>query len=159
MDPRVKTSSEGLKAQFEMELKIVEAMHRDFDALTEVQTVRKALKQISSPANLQSRVAELDKKLAEVEGTAGGYGAQYLGTPAARGLARLNSGLSTLLTIVDSADAAPTTQAIAAFAEVQRALDEQLTRWADLRNKDLPALNQQLKQAGVSSIEAPVEKK
>ena len=90
-----------------METKIVEAMQRDFDALTEVQMVRKALKQISSAANLQSPVGELDKKLVEVEGSAGGYGAQYLSTPAGRGLARLNSALSTLLTIVDSADAAP----------------------------------------------------
>jgi photosystem II stability/assembly factor-like uncharacterized protein len=155
MDPRVKTSPEGLKAQFELEMKIVEAMQRDFDALTEVQKVRKALKQISSTANLQSQVGELDKKLAEVEGTAGGYGAQYLSTPAGRGLARLNSGLSTLLAIVDSADAAPTTQAVATLTEVQRALDEQLAQWADLRNKDLPALNQQLKQAGVPPIEVP----
>jgi hypothetical protein len=56
---------------------------------------------------------------------------------------------------VDSADAAPTTQAAATFIEVQRALDEQLAQWAALRNKDLPALNQQLKQAGVPPIEVP----
>ena len=159
MDPRVKTSPEGLKAQFEMEMKIVEAMQRDFDALTEVQMIRKALKQISSTANLQSQVGELDKKLVEVEGSAGGYGAQYLSTPAGRGLARLNSGLSTLLTIVDSADAAPTTQAVATFSEVERALDEQLARWADMRNKDLPAFNEQLKKAGVGPIEVPAQKK
>jgi hypothetical protein len=159
MDPRVKTPSEGLKAQFEMEMKIVEAMQRDFEDLTEVQKVRKALKQISSTANLQSQVGEVDKKLSEVEGTAGGYGAQYLSTPAGRGLARLNSGLSTLLAIVDSADDAPTTQAIATFAEVQRTLDEQLAHWAEVRNKDLPVLNQQLKQAGVTPIEVPAQQK
>ena len=159
MDPRVKTSPEGLKAQFEMELKIVEAMQRDFDALTEVQRIRKALKEISSTANLQSQVGELDKRLVEVEGSAGGYGAQYLSTPAGRGLARLNSGLSTLLAIVDSADAAPTTQAVATFSEVERALDEQLARWAGMRNKELPAFNEQLKKAGLEPIEVPMQKK
>jgi photosystem II stability/assembly factor-like uncharacterized protein len=158
MDPRVKTSPEGLKAQFEMEMKIVEAMQRDFDALSEVQKVRKALQQISPAANLQERVAELDRKLTEVEGTAGGYGAQYLSTPAGRGLARLNSGLSSLLAIVDSADAAPTTQAVATFTEVLRALDEQLAQWVGVRNKDLPALNQLLKQAGVPPIEVPTSR-
>ena len=159
MDPRLKTSGESLKAQFEMETKIVEAMQRDFDALTEVQMVRKALKQISSTANLQSQVGELDKKLVEVEGSAGGYGAQYLSTPQGRGLARLNSALSTLLTIVDSADAAPTTQAVATFAQVERALDEQLARWAEMRNKDLPAFNEQVKRAGLGPIEVPAKKK
>ncbi len=159
MDPRVKTSPEGLKAQFEMEMKIVEAMQRDFDALTEVQRIRKGLKEISSTANLQSQVGELDRKLVEVEGSAGGYGAQYLSTPAGRGLARLNSGLSTLLAIVDSADAAPTTQAVATFSEVERALDEQLARWAGMRNKELPAFNGQLKKAGLEPIEVPMQKK
>ena len=159
MDPRLKTPGESLKAQFEMETKIVEAMQRDFDALTEVQMVRKALKQISSAANLQSPVGELDKKLVEVEGSAGGYGAQYLSTPQGRGLARLNSALSTLLTIVDSADAAPTTQAVATFAQVERALDEQLARWAEMRNKDLPAFNEQVKRAGLGPIEVPAKKK
>jgi photosystem II stability/assembly factor-like uncharacterized protein len=153
IDPRVKTSAQDLKAQFEMEMKIVAAMQRDFDTLTEVRKVRKALKEGASSSNLQSRIAEFDKKASEVEGGAGGYGAQYLSTPAGRGLARLNSGLSSLLAIVDSADTAPTTQAVATFAEVEHALDEQLARWADIRNKDLPALNQVLKQAGVTPID------
>ncbi len=155
MDPRVKTSAADLKAQFDLEIKIVEAMQRDFDALKQVQKLRKALKGIpsSAAANLQSQIAELDKKAAEVEGSAGGYGAQYLSTPAGRGLGRLNSGLATLLAIVDSADAAPTTQATATFAEVQRALDEQLAKWAELRGKDIPALNHQLKQAGAGEID------
>jgi photosystem II stability/assembly factor-like uncharacterized protein len=148
MDPRIKTSPQDLKAQFEMEMKIVEAMRRDFDALTEVRKVRKALKDASSSPNLQAQIAEFDKKAADLEGTAGGYGAQYLSTPAGRGLARLNSGLNSLLAIVDSADAAPTTQAVATFAEVERVLDEQLARWTEIRNRDLPALNQLLKQAG-----------
>ena len=54
---------------------------------------------------------------------------------------------------MDSADAAPTTQATATFAEVQRALDEQLAKWAEVRSKDIPALNQQLKQAGAAEID------
>jgi photosystem II stability/assembly factor-like uncharacterized protein len=155
MDPRVKTPPDGLKAQFELEMKIVEAMRHDFTALTEVQRARQLLKQASSSgsADLQSQASAIDKKLDEVEGSSGGYGAQYLSTPAGRGLTRLNSGLSTLLAVVDSADAAPTTQAVTTFAEVRKALDEQLARWGEIRNKDLSSLNQQLKQAGLPVIE------
>jgi len=158
MDPRVKTSAADLKAQFDLETKIVEAMQRDVDALKQVQKLRKALKEVppSAAANLQVQIAELDKKAADAEGSAGGYGAQYLSTPAGRGLGRLNSGLASLLAIVDSADAAPTSQATATFAEVQRALDEQLAKWTELRSKDIPALNQQLKQAGAAEIDVSV---
>jgi hypothetical protein len=155
MDPRVKTSAADLKAQFDLEIKIVEAMQRDVVALKQVQKLRKALKEVppSAAANLQAQIAELDKKAADAEGSAGGYGAQYLSTPAGRGLGRLNSGLASLLAIVDSADAAPTSQATGTFAEVQRALDEQLAKWTELRSKDIPALNQQLKQAGAAEID------
>jgi len=155
MDPRVKTSAADLKAQFDLEIKIVEALQRDVDALKQVQKLRKALKDVpsSAAANLQPQIDDLDKKAADVEGSAGGYGAQYLSTPAGRGLGRLNSGLATLLAIVDSADAAPTTQATAIYAEVQRALDEQLAKWGELRSKDIPALNQHLKQAGAAEID------
>jgi hypothetical protein len=155
MDPRVKTSAVDLKAQSDLEMKIVEAMQRDVDTLKQVQKLRKALKEApsSAAANLQPQITELDKKAADLEGSAGGYGAQYLSTPSGRGLGRLNSGLATLLAVVDSADAAPTSQATAMFAEVQRALDEQLAKWADLRSKDIPALNQQLKQTGAAEID------
>ncbi|MGC2196804.1 MAG: glycoside hydrolase [Terriglobales bacterium] len=155
MDPRVKTSLVDLKAQFEMETKIVEAMHSDFSALARVRTLRKKLKDLqkSGGPSLQSRIVELDKKATELEGTSGGYGAAFLGTPAGRGLVRLNAGLNGLLAIVDSADTAPTTQAVAMFAEVQRALEEQLGRWAELQGQDLPALNKELKQAGIPLID------
>jgi hypothetical protein len=68
-------------------------------------------------------------------------------------LSRLNRGLANLLAAVDSADAAPTTQAITTFTEVQQALEEQLARWTELRDKDVPGLNQQLKLAGTPEID------
>jgi hypothetical protein len=155
MDPRVKTSAEDLEVQFDMEAKLADAMRRDFAALNEVKALRQKLKEAaqSGNADLQSKVAALDKKAEELEGKPGGYGAQYLSTPAGRGLARLNSALSSLLAVVDSADAAPTTQAVAMFSEVNAALDEQLKRWRDMQSADLPELNRQLKQAGVHEIE------
>ena len=70
-----------------------------------------------------------------------------------RGLARLNSGLNTLLGIVDSADAAPTTQAVAMFQDLGKVLDEQLNRWNEIRAHDIPSLNESLKKAGRPPIE------
>ena len=155
MDPRVKTSLEDLEVQFDIDTRIAEAMRRDFDALAEVRILRKKLKDLAAHGSpsLSPKVEEFDKKLAELEGTTGGYGTQFLSTPAGRSLARLNTGLKSVLDIVDSADAAPTTQAVAMFADVKKALGEQLDRWDEMKKHDLSELNQELKKAGLSEID------
>ena len=155
MDPRVKATQKDLTAQFILETRITEALHRDFGALTELRNLRAQLKglQQSGGPGIQSAIADLDKKAAELEGKEGGYGASFLTGPAGRGLARLNSGLTNVLSIVDSADAAPTTQAVAIFEEVQHALEDQLVRWVEIQKKDVPALNEVLKRAGIPGIE------
>jgi photosystem II stability/assembly factor-like uncharacterized protein len=155
MDPRVKTSLEDLEVQFDIDTRIAEAMRRDFDALAEVRILRKKLKDLAAHGSpsLSPKVEEFDKKLAELEGTTGGYGTQFLSTPAGRSLARLNTGLKSVLDIVDSADAAPTTQAVAMFADVKKALDEQLDRWDEMKKHDLSELNQELKKAGLSEVD------
>jgi len=154
MDPRVKVSGDDLKAQFELEMKIVAAMERDFAALTGLRDLRMKLRQIQAAdgARLQSKIAELDKKAADLEGTTGGYSASFLSTPEGQGLARLNTALNNLLATVDSADAAPTTQAVTAFEEVNRAVGQKLERWAEMQKRDIPALNQELKHAGSAEI-------
>jgi hypothetical protein len=155
MDPRVKTSPDDLRAQFEMEMKIVEEMHRDFQALVQVRSLRKKLKDLHAEGKpkLQAAIAELDKKAAELEGTPGGYGATFLSTPEGRSLARFNTALKNLLGVVDSADSAPTSQAVATFAEVQKALADQLARWTEILNTDVQALNRELKQARIVVID------
>jgi len=156
MDPRVKTSPDGLRQQFELETKIAEAMHRDYQAVQQVRRLRNQLKALptSGPLQFASEIAELQKKLADLEGTGGGYGAAFLGTPPGRSLARLNAGLTELLGVVDSADVAPTTQAVKMFAEVEAALDQQLIAFRQITEKDVPALNAKLKLAGVAPLKA-----
>ena len=155
MDPRVKTTAEGLRQQFELENKIAEAMHRDYEALQQVRTLRSQLKELKKSATqgpTADALSALEKKAGDLEGDEGGYGARFLSTPEGRTLARLNAGLYNLLQNVDSGDAAPTTQAIATFADVQEALGEQLTRWNEINNQDIPALNNLLRQAGNSPL-------
>jgi photosystem II stability/assembly factor-like uncharacterized protein len=154
MDPRVKTSADDLEVQFNLEMKIVDAMKRDYDALMQIRSLRAKLKELrpSVDAKAQAGIDNLEQNVTVVEGATAEYGATYLSTPVGRSLEHLNSGLASLLTAVDSADTAPTTQSVATFAEVERALEEQLKRWGEIQSKDIPALNQQLKQAGVAEI-------
>jgi hypothetical protein len=59
-----------------------------------------------------------------------------------------------MLTVADSADAAPTSQATAVFAELRTALESLLSVWKNAKEQDIPALNKQLKEAGLSEVEA-----
>jgi photosystem II stability/assembly factor-like uncharacterized protein len=155
MDPRVQATVDDVRAQFVLETKITAAMHRDFEALAQVRSLRLRLKQLqqSGRQDLVSQIRDLDKKAAQIEGSAGEYGSTFLSGPGGRGLARLNGGLNSLLATVDSADAAPTTQAVAMFDEVQRALDAPLSQWEEVQKRDIPALNKTLKQAGIPEID------
>ena len=160
MDPRVKTSPAGVQQQFELEMKITEAMHRNYDALQQLRKVRSQLKDLRQRAGqgpTANAITALEKTLTELEGSKGGFGAQYLSTSEGRSLARLNSALSSLLGIVDSADAAPTTQAIGMFGDVQQALEQQLSRWQEIRKQEIPTLNATIRQAGLSPINVEVE--
>ena len=76
-----------------------------------------------------------------------------MSTPAGRSLSRLNSGFNALVSALDTADAAPTTQQIAMFGELNKALEEQLSAWAQLKSKDIPELNEQLKKAKQPTID------
>jgi len=111
------------------------------------------LKSLAGHAAIAKTAAELEARAAAIEGEEAGYGAHYLSTPEGRSLARLNSGLNTLVSALDTADAAPTTQQKATFVEIEKALEEQLRVWAQLKSKDIPALNEQLRKAGLPPID------
>jgi photosystem II stability/assembly factor-like uncharacterized protein len=154
MDPRVKTSPQELRRQFELDRKIADALHRDYESLQQVRSVRAQLKSLpaSVPDAIKKSVAELDGKAVSIAGGEGGYGARYLSTPEGRSLTRLNGGLNAMLSALDS-DAAPTTQQVAMFGELDKALGEQLAAWVELKGKDVSALNEQLKKAGMAAID------
>jgi hypothetical protein len=156
MDPRVKTSPEDLRRQFDLDRRIADALHRDYEALQQVRSLRKQLKSLQSSkprSEIAKQLDSLEAKAAALEGGGGGYGTSFLSTPEGRSLARLNTGLNALVSALDSADAAPTTQQSATFTDLEKALSEQLSAWDQLKSKDVPELNKQLKKAGAPELE------
>ena len=155
MDPRVKSSMEDLRRQFELEMNITAAIHRDYQTLQQVRGLRQQLKTLTGrvPAGpLLNAVTALDKKLDELEGE--GEGRTFFSTPQGRSLARLNMGLTTLLERVDDADAAPTSPQLSTFADARSVLDQQVATWERVKKDDVPALNSQLKQSGQQPLNA-----
>ncbi len=158
MDPRVKTSLADLRKQFEMESGSVNGMNESLEALAQVQSVRAQLKERAAKAGkgaVADAIAALDKQAAELEGAAQ---SNFFGLPPGakqpENFSSLNQHFGGLLAVADSADAAPTTQAAAVFKELDEALEKLVTTWKKIQQQDIPALNAQLKKAGLAPIDA-----
>ncbi|HYK91563.1 MAG TPA: glycoside hydrolase [Acidobacteriota bacterium] len=153
MDPRVKTTPEGLAQQFSLARMLVERMGRNYGALMQIRNFRKKLTTARKQAGqgaLAEAISIMDAKLSAFEGR--GSRTRSSATGEEVSLTSLDSDLRRLYEIIEGADATPTTQAAAAVAELLKALDGQLDRWKDLQNRDVPALNEQLKQAGLPPL-------
>ncbi|HEX8116877.1 MAG TPA: hypothetical protein VF521_06365, partial [Pyrinomonadaceae bacterium] len=73
-------------------------------------------------------------------------------TPAPSNFNQLHSQLASLYEVLQQADAAPTTQAAAQAADLQRRLREALPAWSEFRSKDVEAVNAQLRAAGLPPL-------
>jgi photosystem II stability/assembly factor-like uncharacterized protein len=158
MDPRVKTPPEGLRQQYALAMRSYEGMKQVRATLGDIRKLReqvRALGERAGKGTLAEALAALEKKAAALEGAAGGPGMRGRRGPAAPGepsLTRLGGELGAVLALVDGADATPTTQAEAASDELQRHLQALLSRWRDLREQDVKALNEQLRQANLPAL-------
>jgi photosystem II stability/assembly factor-like uncharacterized protein len=143
MDPRVKTSPEDLAEQFRFASRIGEAMDRNEQAAREVGQVRERVEQLEKQAGrrpIGQALAAFDKKLA---GPAG---------PGGNSFNRLGASLLWLYETVNDADTAPTAAEEASFTELDQSLAAQLAEWQSRRETDLPALNQELRRAGLPTL-------
>jgi len=158
MDPRIKTSITDLRKQFEMESGSVKGMDASFEGLSQVRTVRSQLKERGAKAGkgaLTDAITALDKQAAELEGAAQ---SNFFGLPPGakqpENFSSLNQHFGGILAVADSADAAPTTQASAVYKELEEALGKLVARWTKIRQQDIPALNAELKKAGLAAIDS-----
>lgn len=121
MDPRVKTSAEGLRQQFDLSMQV-------YNRIVAINNAVSALHAAHLSGDLAQRAKEL-------EGETGGES----GVPIAPGagkqpetLSRVRGSLSQLLSLLQQSDAAPTTQAVAAVRDRLAASDEVMRRYREL---------------------------
>jgi hypothetical protein len=156
MDPRVKTSPAVLQQQFELSMQCYEGMQHARAAMAELGKLRAQLRQLRDKVKdeaLQQAVAEVEKKVAAFQGAERRFFERpEPGVPQEPTLARLVGDMSGLLHVLQGADAAPTSQAVAGCAEAQRALHKMLQRRDELTGKDLKALNDRLREAGLPPL-------
>jgi hypothetical protein len=154
MDPRVKTSPAGLQQQFDLSMQAYQGMQRTRGMLDEIQKLRAGIKELQSKGAAGPATAELasmDQKLAEIEGAQAVRSAQRT-QPAGEDLTKLNAAFGTMLDVFQEADVAPTTQAVTTERGLDVTLQRLMAQWNMIRGKDLPALNERLKQAQLPTL-------
>ena len=124
MDPRVKTTPQDLEKQFSLELKLVQAL----------QQANRAVEDIHAAAQAGKISADDEKKLAGARRRRGE--AESEGPPGQQpALAQVIGNLSQLIVNIDSADAAPTTQALQAAEKGLTQTHDLLKQWEALKRK------------------------
>ncbi len=174
MDPRVKTSPQGLFQQFEMSKAMYEGILETQAALRTVREIRGRLKGIlekgvAGQAAATEALAEFDKKAEALEGSTGGFGGRPgMGGPgpaqAGEGgrqetLAGIGGSLNSLMSLLQAADAAPTNQLATVVKERLKALRDLMARYESFLRKDVDNINVVLMEAGLPTIEMDRQEK
>jgi photosystem II stability/assembly factor-like uncharacterized protein len=153
MDPRVKTSAADLQEQFDLSWQLYQLrlklapIGKKFDDIAEQLTKLKA-KAAERP--------DVTQKLEAFAQTLMKFGPPHPRPGAPPSLFVLES-TTRLFNDIQGADAAPTAAVKDAVADLQTKVGPMMDAWHKLLESDLPALNQQLKQAGFLEIKTEVE--
>jgi photosystem II stability/assembly factor-like uncharacterized protein len=155
MDPRVKTPPEGLAQQFELSMQCYGGVQQAREALAQVRKLRAQVQERRQKAGegaLANALAEWDKKAAALEGAERRRGERPTGGTREPTLAQQAAELQRLLDVLQGADVAPTTQAVAACAEAQKGLRELLARRDELTGPEVKGLNERLRKADLPPL-------
>ncbi len=158
VDPRVQATPADLQMQFEVAQKCTTAVAEISHASTQASSIneqaqRLELKTKDNPA-INQALADLERRLAPIIGPlARGYGLAVIPLDTDQtSLRHLFAAFSELKSAVESADAAPTAEQLAALEKNKNALQSTISQWQQLLLRDLRTLNAQLKQAGLTEV-------
>ncbi len=158
MDPRVKTSQADLEKQLALELKISGSISQADETVNQIRDLRSQLnalkRRLASDDKAKSIVeaaGAIDKKMTAVE--------EELINPNVKATedtlnypVRLNDQLGLLLGLIGRADMPPTEQHYAVYEDLSQKLAVQLARWNEIVAKDLPSLNDSMRQQAIAVI-------
>ncbi len=158
MDPRIRTPAEGLAQQFELSVQCSEGARQVRTMMAAVRKLRAQVQELRGKAGEGApadALSQLERKLAALQETERRRGAEKPPEgPREPSLAQVAGEFERLVDVLQGADETPTSQAVTACADTQKRLAEMKSRWEEMRGKDLKALNQQLRQAGLPTIES-----
>jgi photosystem II stability/assembly factor-like uncharacterized protein len=156
MDPRVKTSNADLAEQF----RLSKQLYDEWWALNSISEIVKPIRgQIAElrpkvpEGDLKTHIDALAEKLQALAGSGGGgRGGRGAVGGSSLSIATATGSLRTLFGLIQEVDLAPTPQAAAAVPNVLKDSRTLQENWQAITSKDIPALNQELRAAGLPGI-------
>jgi Sortilin, neurotensin receptor 3, len=157
-DPRLETTDEDYRRRFDLRLKIRDKLTETHDAITRIRDVRdqsKAVADRAKAATGDTTIAAASKtlaaKLTSIEEalyqTKNKSSQDPLNYPI-----RLNNKLSSLASVVESADAAPTDQSLAVYQELAGQIDAELAKLKTAIDVDLAEFNRRVREQNVPAV-------
>ena len=153
MDPRVKTSAADLQEQFDLSWQLYQLRLKLAPIGKKFDDVAEQLTKLKAQAAERSDVAQKLEAFAEMLMR---FGAPHPRPGAPPSLFVLES-TTRLFNDIQGADAAPTAAVKAAVADLETKVRPMMDAWDKLLEFDLPALNQQLNQAGFPEIKTELQ--
>ena len=152
MDPRVKTSSAGLKKKFEAETELSSMMNASAEAMLQGGSIRAQIEKLTPEAATQAKdaIASVQKKLDSLLGGAGGF---FAPPTQEITIGRVNGEASTLYQQIWQADAEPTAAQMEAMSSAHRDSADVLKRWNEFKSTDLSPLNRVLRESKAPEID------
>ena len=169
-DPRVKTPAPAMTQVYSLTSALYYGAADARIAAAKLGSVRQQIAALQPQGAVATALAAFAAKAAALEGTPppaggrGGRGGGGGGGQAAPGRGNAAAGaasgtlwgastaLASAMTALQAADVAPTANTLAAIADVRASAARVLARWSALRTVDLPAINAQLKTAGLTPL-------
>ncbi|HEY2784851.1 MAG TPA: hypothetical protein VGJ05_07735 [Fimbriiglobus sp.] len=160
MDPRVPTPAAELDRQFNLTMLCYDGALEARKATADIRALRQQLQTVRAKAGAPvAAIDAVEVKAAALEGSGFGGGGRRGGRGGRGGfqsrqpsLGRVSGELGRLMMSLQGSDMTPTTPVVTAVAVARKDLDGLLGRWAEVRDKDLTALNTRLKTAGLPSV-------
>jgi photosystem II stability/assembly factor-like uncharacterized protein len=155
MDPRVRTSLDDLAEQFKLSKQLYDewlALNSISESVRFIRSHISELQKRTPAADLKAHIDALSAKLQTLAGAGGGPGGG--GPGAGAGVARVTVAsatgrVRTLFTLLEDVDVAPTPQVAGAVPDVLKDSHSLQESWQAIKSQDIPALNQELRAAGI----------
>lgn len=157
-DPRTEGTVADIQAQFDFIKGVNQKISETHIAIKDIRSAREQMNGLKDRLakevafkDLVENIEQINKKMTEVEETLyqtkNRSGQDPLNFPI-----RLNNKLAHLSSVANSSDYKPTDQAVEVRKELETAINEQLSKWEQIKNSDIPQLNQKAKEKGVEAV-------
>ncbi len=163
-DPRNPVSNEGIQQQFDFISEIRDKVSEAHIAIKEIREIRSQMKNYTKRVGddetkkpLLDKAKEIDEKMTKVEEalyqTKNRSGQDPLNFPI-----RLTNKLASLNSMSGGGDYPPTEQAIQVKDELSKLINDELTKYQEVKDKDLPEFNNLVKHFEIDAIILKKEK-